>query len=198
MERYLITKSIVESYEYFISSDKDTAQEDWLNVLNKKFVTNKYIEAGNQLEKDIMSCIAKEEDYYSPAVLEISHMLKKGNWQVPLKKNADVFGYPVLLYGRADCILENCIYDVKYKASMYELPSYNTKLQHLMYMYLSGIHTFKYLIVHQDNLCIEEYNFTSNSESILFGRIKQMLDVIMDNKEYKEIFLSKWIAKGRR
>ena len=203
-----IKLSLLDTYYSFLKRDDDMAKHDWLRTLNKTPFTNKVIEAGIKLEEEVMACsLALElekqtykgsceiEKEYNPAVLEAANLVKGATWQVRLKEEVTIADYPVLLYGRCDCILENCIVDIKYKSKPYKLPSYIHKSQHLMYMYLSGISNFKYLIVQNNALFIEDYYFTKETKTELFARIHTMLEAIMQNNEYKEIFLNKWLAK---
>lgn len=116
MERYLMTASLLNSWQYYINSDYGT-YDDFLKTLNREpNKTTKAQELGNEFE-------AWAVKNYTPTL--------NGCYQV--KAYRDYKNY--LLYGRIDCLKAGIIYDYKH-TSEYDVGKFFGRPQTAMYFEL--------------------------------------------------------------
>ena len=137
----------------------------------------------------------QENPQENQCVLDIAEKIHGGIWQIALKKEIKVADTNFLLYGKADVIKEDTIYDIKFttNASNYEVGKYINAVQHLFYMYCSGIEKFEYIISDGENYWLENYNFTMGKvEKKLLEKISEFAIFLKNNKEFYEIFINKW------
>lgn len=205
-----------------IYSDAEKAEEaeqrayqDWLNCLNKvKTPTTDAQQKGINFEKAIQEitegverygCLNPEQivdmpklnavdlisdDEYETAKT-IADIVKGGMWQETLKKETDNY----LLYGRADVIKQDTIYDIK-RVSSYDIGKYNKSIQHLLYMECAGLDKFDYLISDGKSVYKETYTRDKETLPILIGKIDLMVDFIKSTPEFSKPFNEFWTAKG--
>lgn len=209
--RYLITPSLYGSYLYYtatdfnqIYSDAEKAEEaeqrayqDWLNCLNKvRTPTTEVQQRGIDFEdavRDLSNGLGTDlidGDELSTAE-EIASIVEGGMWQEVLKKETDNY----LLYGRADVIKQDTIYDIK-RVSSYDIGKYNKSIQHLLYMECAGLDKFDYLI--SDGKSVYKETYTRDKETLpkLLGKIDLMVDFIKSTPEFSKPFNEFWTAKG--
>lgn len=184
--KYLITPTLLNSFLFFQKDTREEATEEFLNTLNKEFKTNELIEKGNKYEQDLISGVVKDE--FTPYV-------ENGLYQVVLKKDIKINNIDFILYGKADVIKENYIYDIK-RTKQYQYLKYQSSMQHRIYMYCSGIHNFKYLINENDSIrYIEEYQYTKYTENEIMTCIMDFMDTINFCEEFKTAFNKNFISK---
>lgn len=161
--RYLITPTLLNSFNYFMKSESEYALADFEKMIKKEFTTNKYCEAGNMWEDRVCNPKADEAN---PLVLEVANKLKGCIFQEPVKKEIVVNGINILLYGKTDAIGYDIIKDVKTTSSDYEIGKYNDSMQHRIYMFCSNIKQFEYLIT---KIKIKEEEVFCNGDGSEFG-----------------------------
>ncbi len=199
--KYLITPSLYNAYTYYaktnfeIYGDKAAdieakALQDWLNTLNKvKTPTTEILQRGIDFENAVH---AITEDY--PVEHEnaagVAEVVKGGMWQVKLSKNIGNY----VLYGIADVIKRDTIYDIK-RVTSYDCPKYEQSIQHLIYMECSGLDNFEYLISDGKNLYREYYHKDRDNLNKLIGRIDNMVGFIRQNDEFNQAFETNWHSK---
>lgn len=205
MTSYLITPTLLNSLKYYLGSDYAN-REDFLKTLSReKFEPNEAMQKGIDFENDIESFCAefkKEKLTYNPltdtdyakCVYEFAEIVKNGYWQEPVKKQIEVAGTKILLYGRCDVIKGNTVYDIKYTKN-YNLGKFQNSTQHLIYMFCSGLDKFKYLVSDLKSYWIEEYVKQSNIEAQLRSEIMRFFDYLDRDKEAKELFYNKWKSR---
>lgn len=212
MPKFLITPSLYSSYVYYAETDFSVygdsadewakkAYEDWLNCLNKvQTPTTEAQQRGIDFENAVHALSSgepektefaddKEEAEYATA-REIAAKVKGGMWQEVLKKETKDY----LLYGRADVILRNHIYDIK-RVSQYEVGKYQKSIQHLLYLECAGLDNFEYLVSDGRNVYAEYYQREPDNLQKLLGKIDGMVDFISSVPEFAVPFLTKWSAK---
>lgn len=200
--QYLLTPTLIQSWQYWYNYDgenEESVKNSFLSTLKReKIPTNEAMQEGIKFENKIMNvCNNKpqENPQENQCVLDIAEKIQGGIWQVVLKKNIKVSDTNFLLYGKADVIKENTIYDIKFttNASNYEVGKYTNAVQHLFYMYCSGIEKFKYIISDGENYWLEDYNFTMQTiEAKLFEKIAEFILFLKNNQEFYQIFINKW------
>lgn len=191
-DSWLVTPSLYSAYYWYAIRDYGTT-EDFLKVLRKeKTPPTESMLAGIEFEDKIRAvCDGTDTAGDRSDVEEIAELVKGGFWQERISKELD----GNLLYGIADVITPYMIYDIKFSTGSYNLGKYDYSIQHLLYMYCTGIPHFKYLIGNGENVFIEEHSWSDTSLETLKSRIYEMLSFIDGNKEFKEAFESNWRIK---
>ena len=207
MISYLITPTLLNSLKYYLGSDYAN-REDFLKTLSReKFEPNEAMQKGIDFENDIKKFCEDMEEYNmvsniapismpeeSEIIEEISNIVYGGYWQESVKRQIEVAGTRILLYGRCDVIKGDTIYDIKYTKN-YNLGKFQESTQHLIYMFCSGLDKFKYLVSDLKSYWIEEYVKQSNIEAKLRSEVMQFLDYLDRDKEANELFYTKWKSK---
>lgn len=190
-DSWLVTPSLYSSYYWYAIRDYGTT-EDFLNVLRKeKTPPTESMLAGIEFEDKIRAvCDGKDTAGDRNDVEEIAELVKEGFWQERISKELD----GNLLYGIADVITPYIIYDIKF-ASKYDIGKYDYSIQHLLYMYCTGIPHFQYLISDGNEVYVESHSWSDTSLLTLKSRIYEMLSFILGFKEFKEAFESNWRVK---
>lgn len=192
-----ITTSLLSSFKYWKESEKPI--EEFLDCLRKiRTPPTEAMQRGIDFEdtiKAISDGVITDTNNYKKVFIDISNIVKGGLWQQVVKKTIKVNGQELMLYGKADVIKGNTIYDIK-TTKVYQLGKYNTSTQHLIYMYCTGIKNFEYLIaqggVNLENFYRESYNMKSDNEIKLRGIIAEFLGFLDNYKEAKKIYFEKW------
>lgn len=127
-------------------------------------------------------------------IKEIGEIVKGGLWQQSIKKEIKVGNQEFLLYGRTDVIKRDTIYDIKF-TSNYELGKFSDSSQHLIYLYCSCLPKFSYLISDGKDWWREDYNNHERVEDELKSKITDFISYLDNDKEAKEMFLTKWESK---
>ena len=193
---YSITPSLYSAWYWYKNSEK-SSREDFLNKLNKVSTPpTQAMQAGIKFEKDVRLISEHEEGEIieDPILSQIVNIIKGGVWQKTCKKE---FGN-YLLSGRMDVWTESKIYDIKYTDEVQLKPYYDYSIQHLLYMYCTGVPFCDYLISDRKELLIESYNYDDQLESTLKERIDEMVDFINFVPEFKEAFETHWTVKENK
>lgn len=211
MAKYLITPSLYSSFLYYAKGNFDVyedpekakemenkAREDFLNTLNKvKSEPSEAMIRGINFENLVSAIcegktpvITPEEEPEVNCAIDIAEKVRGGTWQVVLQK--DIGKY--LLYGKADVIKRDIIFDIK-RTSSYDIGKYQDSIQHLLYLECTKIDKFEYLICDGKNLYGESYFKQSNNLQILTEKIEEMVAWIKSAPEFAEPFEKNWIAR---
>ncbi len=183
-----ITQTLLNSWQYVLSSDADKVQDaynDFINTLNKIHTPpNFFMERGIQFEQD---CVDGKVEV-------ISDLIKGGVFQATGTKVIEVDNVEILLYGKLDCLKAGIIYDIK-RVSKYETPKYFNSYQHHLYMELiPEAIAFTYLINDGEQTYIETYRR---------DEVKPMAPVIhhffnwLKERNLFGVFQEKWKSKEK-
>ena len=204
MTKYLITSSLLNSYQYYIEDEFKSpadSRADFLKTLSKeKFEPNQAMQKGIDFENDIKAkcdniLLDKKENIdYEVICNDIATIVKDGLWQQTCKKELKIGNQEFLLYGKMDVIKKDTIYDIKY-TSNYELGKFLGSAQHLIYLYCTGLPKFKYLISNGKDFWIEDYFNSVNIEYYIKNKINNFLSYLENDNEAKNLFETKWQAK---
>jgi hypothetical protein len=204
MTKYLITPSLLNSYQYYINDEFKSpadSRADFLKTLSKeKFVPNKAMQKGIDFEDSIKNIADKFEelkikDYEAKSNLfKIAEIVKGGLWQQTCKKDLHIGNKEFLLYGKMDVVKRDTVYDIKF-TSNYELGKFLDSAQHLIYLYCTGLPKFQYLVSDGEDFWIEDYFNDGNVENRIKSMISDFLGYLENDKEAKEMFETKWGAK---
>ena len=204
MTKYLITPSLLNSYQYYIQDEFKSpadSRADFLKTLSReRFEPNEAMQRGINFENEIKTIADKFieleiEDYEEKSNLfKIAYIVKGGLWQQTCKKDLQVGNQEFLLYGRIDVVKRDTIYDIKF-TSNYELGKFMDSSQHRIYLYCLGLPKFQYLISDGKEYWIEDYHNHKGIEDELKGMISDFMSYLENDKEAKEMFLTKWESK---
>ena len=200
MSKYLITTSLLNSYAYYIQDEWKSPAEsraDFLKTLSReKFEPNEAMQKGIDFENEVFGycSLDKELPIVSP-MTEIGEIVKGGLWQQSVKKEITVGNQEFLLYGRTDVIKRDTVYDIKF-TSNYELGKFLDSSQHLIYLYCSDLPNFSYLISDGKEFWREDYHNHAGIENEIKSKISDFLGYLENDKEAKEMFLTKWESKN--
>lgn len=193
----LATPSLYNAYYYYKNLEKSSA-EDFLKVLNREPIEpNEIMKEGIQFENRIREASETGKETGDEAVDTFAQIVKNGAWQVSIEKPLDNW----LLKGRMDVVFPDCIYDIKWCEyhSEYEFGKYKHSIQHLVYMYCTGIHECTYLIGNKkDPIMIESYNWDSDSLITLRSNLAEMKAYIMGREEFRKPFLDNWTYEPKK
>ena len=196
---------------------EEKALADWLNTLNKvKTLPTPAMQAGIDFENAVyemdvnFSHITEDEEgtpYLNgekilyPAAYALKEEERKCAYDFAKIVNGGIWQYSLIkkegnftLYGRADVIKGNTIYDIK-RVSSYDVGKYQESIQHLLYMECSSLEHFRYLICDGKNTYEEYYGKDAGTHDILMGKINTMVDWINSVPEFAKPFNKYWIAR---
>lgn len=201
MIKYLITPTLINSYQYYINDEFKSpadSRADFLKTLSKeKFEPTEAMQKGIDFENDIKKLCdnilldKKENIDYEVICNDIATIVKDGLWQETCKKELKIGNQEFLLYGKMDVIKRDTIYDIKY-TSNYELGKFLGSAQHLIYLYCTGLPKFKYLVSNGKDFWIEDYFNNVNIENEIKSKINDFLSYLENDSEAKNLFETKW------
>lgn len=211
VSKYLLTPSLINNFQYYLKDEwksPEDSRADFLKTLSReRFEPNEAMQKGIDFEDDIQHCcqygeiqevidLGMKEDLtgsiqWSNVINQITKIVKGGIWQESVKKDIKVGNQEFLLYGRTDVIKRDTIYDIKF-TSNYELGKFLDSSQHLIYLYCSGLPNFSYLISDGKDWWREDYHNHAGVEDEIKSKVSQFLDYLENDKEAKEMFLTKW------
>lgn len=205
MSKYLITPSLLSSYAYYIQDEFKSpadSRADFLKTLSReKFEPNEAMQKGIDFEDNIRAVVF-DGMHDKGQIIDASHPIEHianivvgGLWQQSVKKEIKVGNQEFLLYGRTDVIKRDTVYDIKF-TSNYELGKFLDSSQHLIYLYCSGLPNFSYLISDGKDWWREDYVNDGNVENRIKSMISDFLGYLENDKEAKEMFLTKWESKN--
>jgi hypothetical protein len=203
MIKYLITPTLINSYQYYINDEFKSpadSRANFLKTLSKeKFEPNEAMQKGIDFEEEIFEQCSLEKEVgkkltSDPICDAIVKIVKGGLWQETCKKELKIGNQEFLLYGKMDVIKRDTIYDIKY-TSNYELGKFLGSAQHLIYLYCTGLPKFKYLISNGKDFWIEDYFNNINIENEIKSKINDFLSYLENDSEAKNLFETKWKTK---
>lgn len=188
MSDYLITPSLLNSFSYYMS--EYGKREDFLKTLSReKFTPNETMQKGIDFEDSIKSFCQSDKDEADKCIRDIGNIVIDGVWQVTVQKPLKIADTEYFLYGKADVIKENFIYDIKFTKN-YETGKFSNSTQHLIYMYCTKLSEFAYLISDGKEWWREDYRANKNIENEIKSRITEFRSYLTGDKEAQNLFLT--------
>ena len=207
MTKYLITASLLNSYQYYIQDEFKSPADSRANFLKtlsrERFEPNEAMQKGIDFESDVrlatdelneINIFHDDYDGRQEIVNQMARKVKGGLWEQTCRKDLQVGNQEFLLYGRTDVIKRDTIYDIKF-TSNYELGKFIDSSQHKIYLYCLGLPKFQYLISDGKEYWTEDYHNHEGIENELKGMISDFMGYLENDKEAKEMFLTKWETK---
>lgn len=190
-----VTATLINSWLYYLKSREEyeqQAKEGFFNCLNKvKTEPTEAMQRGIDFENAVHSCdvlntICEDDD----TVNEITDYIKGGLWQETVTKHMDIDGLNVLIYGKADVIKMDTIYDIK-RVSTYDIGKYTHSSQHLFYLYCTGLPVFKYLVSDGNNVFVETYTAGEGTPKLVKSVITEFFNWLK-RAELFDTYLENW------
>jgi hypothetical protein len=206
MSKYLITPSLLSSYNWYISAeygDPAELRKDWLQRLARvqtpmSEAAQKGIDFENRVRELIENkptILANQKPEYIECVINIANRVRSGYWQETLKKEIEFDGKNFLLYGKSDVIKEDTIYDIKTTKS-YEVGKFQDNPQHAIYCYCADIYKFKYLVTDFKGVFEESYTLTKESAlDFIHSLLSEFLAYLEVDIEARALYYKHWESK---
>lgn len=222
--KYLITSSLLDSFEWLKmcpDSWKRKAIDDFISMLKReKRPTSAACQRGIEFEnlvcnynnlsdsdylnflKDYYKGLGEEKSQIAvSSTFEIWNICKGGKQQEKLMKDIVVDDNEYHLFGYADIVFPDVIYDIKTTGRFKGENSYLNRSQHRIYSICTGINKFEYLVADFGSTDYPkkiikvktETNPTENVE-IISNKIREVIkfiDLSGLKKDYIEIFTAK-------
>lgn len=202
MTKYLITPTLLNSFQYYIQDEYKSpadSRADFLRTLSReRFEPNEAMQKGIDFENTVkFLCDSSGErninDFNTPQEA-IANIVNNGLWQQTCKKDLTIGNQEFLLYGKCDVVKRDTIYDIKF-TSNYELGKFLDSAQHLIYLYCLDLPKFQYLVSDGEEYWVEDYHNHAEIEDEIKSKISHFLSYLENDKEAKEMFFTKWGSK---
>jgi hypothetical protein len=200
---YLITPTLLNAFHYYRDFEANPEKEvpeaqqeadsraDFLRTLSReKFKPNENMLKGIHFENKIHAYCNGEIAEPDAVTKEIGDICKGGIWQQAIHKQLDNF----LLYGKADVIKRDTIYDIK-RTSSYDVGKFSESPQHRIYLYCTALPIFSYLASNEREWWPEIYHNHDGIEDELRAMISEFTGYLNNDAEAKELFYSRWESK---
>ena len=175
MLNYYYTPSLLNSWDYAMRNELDfeigkvevtQAMQDGLDFENR---------VQSLLDGNFTSVNADYDDCVSRVAKKVKGCIP----QMCVRKDIVVNDCNHLVFGFADYVGSNVIYDVKFSKS-YDMGKYMHSIQHVMYMYCLGIENFAYIISDGRDVYMEHYHCPFKDHVELEAKIRNKITSFMD------------------
>lgn len=195
-----VTATLINSWLFYLKSREEweeKAKADFLNCLNKvKTEPTKAMQKGIDYENLVRLCDEKGLYIQTDATVnEIVKRIKGGLWQETVSKIIDINGLKVLVYGKADVIKQDTIYDIK-RVSNYEIGKYLKSFQHKCYLFCTGLQFFEYLVSDGKSVYIEPYTPKTNLEEDIKLTVLDFFNWLKKTNLF-DVYLEKWKGEDK-
>lgn len=207
MTTYLITKTLLDNFAYYLQDEYKTQEDcrkEFLNMLSReKFAPNEAMQAGLDFEakveeftKTFKAGIRSPEGVGTP-VGYIGSIVAGGVWQARCSRELDINGKNFMLYGRCDVVKADTVYDIKFttKTGNYDLGKYTDSSQHLIYLHCTGLPKFSYLLSDGKDWWREDYFNNPKIEDEIKSKISDFIAYLEGDKEASDLYYSRWASK---
>lgn len=204
MARYLITQSLLASWNYVFScyeTNNDQAYSDFIETLNrKKRETTDAMKNGIDFENEVYKQSKGEPRSPHPkwesGIKAVAEIIKGAPVQITVQRELQVSGYQLLVYGIMDSLKAGTIYDVKFCNKSFhsaELAGkYIDSPQHPAYLYaVPEAQRFIYLVSDGTDLYTETY---TRNNSKPFEDIAKSFIFFLETSGLMPVYKEKWKA----
>ena len=127
-------------------------------------------------------------------IKEFGEKVKGGVWQKGLSKIITMGNHQYVLYGKADVIKRDVIYDVKYTGK-YEPGKFQSSMQHRIELLSSPLNIFEYIVSDLKSSWVEPYNKTGKELEEVKTCLNELLAYLERDEEAKKLFEKNWLSK---
>lgn len=192
-KKYLITPSLLNSFQYYSNGG---SRDGFMDVLHKVNIpVNKAMQIGLDIEKRVELYSKQISEQEDEIIVGMGNVCRDGLWQVKMSRDMVIDDISCLLYGRCDVMKDTDIYEIKYTAK-YHAGKYYSSYQHLFYLYCSGALKCTYLITNGRDWYQEEYFNDDDIYGKIHDGIKDFFYYLEGDSEAKRVFMEKWTSKN--
>lgn len=200
MKKLYLTPTLLNSWKFYLNSSasyEENAKNSFINCLNKiQTEPTPDMIRGLDFEKDVYEFLEGKLELVEPTVYQVAQVVKDSIFQISLMRKFLSFeDYEIYIYGIADCINKNTIYDIK-SVKSYDIGKYKGSLQHKIYLSASNLDVFKYVISDGSTVYQEEYNKSPKLELELREAILDFLNWLKINNIF-DIYVKYWDAQEK-
>lgn len=199
MARYMITHSLLYSWLYAMQDNPHGGERDayqkFLQVLRREPTpTTEAMQMGIDFENlvtDILHDKGHVDNKWFEAAFDVADIIRGGVLQFKAKRDLQVNGLDILLYGRLDALKAGVVYDIKFSKT-YERGKYLHNTQHPVYLaLLPEAREFSYLVSNGSSVWQETYRReeTEDAQNIISDFL-----VWLDRQGLMELYKGKWVA----
>lgn len=198
----LITHSLLSSWLWTMNDVERDTQAEFLRVLNReKTEPSEAMLKGIEFEDlvtDIVNGVAvkdgkelNQHKWFS-AALKAADLCVGGQLQLVAKQETVIDNYPVLLYGRLDCLKAGTIYDIKFSTG-YSRGKFIGSTQHPMYLELvPEALEFTYIVSNGSEVWTETYR---RDEAMDIRKTVSEFFQWLKNYDLLDLYQEKWQSK---
>ena len=199
MARYMITHSLLYSWLYAMQDNpyggERDAYKEFLQVLRREATpTTEAMQNGIDFENlvtDILHGKGHVDNKWFEAAADVADFIRGGVLQVKARRDLQVRGLDILLYGRLDALKAGVVYDIKFSKS-YERGKYLHSTQHPVYLALvPEAYEFTYLVSNGTNIWQETYRREETED--VQNIIEDFLDWL-GMEGLLDLYKEKWLA----
>ena len=200
---YLLTHSLLSSWLYAMKSNpyedllsERDSYEDFLKSLRREPTeTTEAMQKGIDFEDmvtDIVNGVEVDpDDKWYEAASKVAEIVKGGQLQYKAKKQIEVRGITILLYGRLDVLKAGEVIDIKFSGS-YDRGKYFDSTQHPTYLELiPEANSFTYLVTNGTEVWKETYRRDETVSIITI--IEAFIDYLTCNDLW-DVYAKHWEA----
>lgn len=202
MTRYLITQSLLASWNYVFScyeTNQDSAYNDFLDALGrKKRATTPAMQNGidfeNEVYKEAKGAKRSPHPKWEKGIKAVADIIKDAPTQIKVQRELQVSGYTLLVYGILDSLKAGTVYDVKFCNKSFHTAElagkYLDSPQHPAYLYaVPEAQKFTYLVSDGTDLYTESY--TKNNTKP-FEDIAKSFIFFLETSGLMPLYKEKW------
>jgi len=205
MARYLITKTLIESWNYLHScyeGCEEDAMTDFIRTLNREPIEDNEAMANgrefeNEVYKEALGIARTPHPKWENGIKSVATLLRDSQTQVKAYNELTVDGTELLVYGVLDALRAGTIYDVKFINKSFgsaELAGkYLDCSQHSAYFYIvPEAQKFVYLVSDGEDIYTETY--TPHNSRPFAEIAKEFLDSL-EAMNLLDVYKEKWVSK---
>lgn len=203
MARYLMTHSLLSSWLYTMkenphedmTTERDPMAEFMQTLRREPTPTTEAMQKGIMFE-DMVTAITRgagdPNDRWYTAAEKVARIVNGGLLQYRAKKEIEVGGMTLVLYGRLDCLKAGTVYDIKFSGS-YDRGKFQSSTQHPTYLeIIPEAKRFVYLVSNGSEVWTETYDREDTPDiRPIISDFLDWLSAVGLMQTYQE----KWVAK---
>lgn len=191
--KYRFYATLLDSYQYYLTSEQDEAFQDFINKINRVPFTSEAAEKGtafNEIvdDKNLIKLVGKDIRYKGFAfkaslINDFKDYFKGAISQVYTSTTLETNKGLIELYGYADKVLQDTCFDIK-TTGRYEFPKFISGWQHKVYPFCFNrnnifVDKFEYTVTDFNNFYKETYFYNPERDiAAIKGICESLVDFI--------------------
>lgn len=215
MKPLLVTPSLLDSWNWFMQNESDTARDEFIGVMkrirspdNPAMMDGRAFEARVRIACDPMhtewmtdndrydldqTSRMEDDDECKACIAELADRLRGGVWQIALSRTERIDGIEFVKYGRID-VLKYGIVDIKYSHT-FESGKYLDKAQTKMYLDLAPAAPWMQYAVCDGKVIYYGDKFLREDVAPINEDIRNFWNWIQNDKELFDLYVENWQSK---